>query len=123
MKRDQETLSSDKTYRLGGVEFERQDEDYLQKDNHTGRGSRGYRRSDKTIYEDVCEALAMDAEVDASGIEVSVTDGVVNFTGVVPSRKMKRLAEEIAEEILGVVDIRDEIVIDDSDKLSVYSGM
>src|SRR5262245_20667475 len=50
---------------------------------HAGKGPRGYRRSDARIYEDVCEALTRDGEVDASDVEVTVEDGQVMLSGTV----------------------------------------
>jgi len=70
-----------------------------------GKGPKGYKRSDDRIYEDVCEALAHDQWVDASGIDVSVKDGVVSLSGPVDSRAMKRQAEDCVERVSGVKDV------------------
>ncbi len=74
-----------------------------------GRGPRGYRPKDEKIYEEVCSALTEDPELDASTIEVQVTDGVVILTGELPTRNDKKLAEAISERLPGVLDVRNSI--------------
>ena len=80
--------------------------------SHRGRGPRGYSRSDSAIYEDVCEALALSADVDASEIEVSVKEGCVYLTGTVHSRDMKKMAEFEIESISGIKDVQNHLSID-----------
>lgn len=72
---------------------------------HFGKGPKGYVRARERIFEDVCEALAMSPIVDAQDIEVSVDAGLVTLTGTVVSRKMKRAAEDIIYQVLGVEDV------------------
>lgn len=76
-----------------------------------GRGPKGYRRSDERIHEDVCDRLEQDDYVDASDIEVSVNECTVNLSGTVADRAMKRRAEDIAESVNGVRDIRNDLRI------------
>jgi hypothetical protein len=76
---------------------------------HTGRGPRGYRRADERIREDVCEFLTEDGHVDASRVEVRVEDGEVTLEGSVDSREQKRRAEDLAEIVLGVVDVHNRL--------------
>jgi hypothetical protein len=59
----------------------------------------------------VNEALARHPEIDASEIEVRVASGEVTLTGTAEDRHAKRLAEDIAEGISGVVDVRNEIKV------------
>jgi osmotically-inducible protein OsmY len=75
----------------------------------SGVGPKGYRRSDKRIYEDVCEALKRDSRVDASDIEVDVKEGHVHLKGKVKNRLMKKTAERSIEYVSGVEDIRNEL--------------
>lgn len=75
----------------------------------TGRGPKGYRRSDERIQEDICERLTRHPDIDASEIEIRVKDGEVTLTGTVDQRHCKRMAEDIAENISGVRDVRNEI--------------
>lgn len=78
----------------------------------TGRGPRGYRRSDTRISEDVCDALTDNADLDASGIEVHVETGEVTLGGTVPNRYSKRLAEDVAGSVRGVVDVHNRLTIE-----------
>lgn len=74
--------------------------------SHFGKGPRGYKRSDDDIYDDVCTMLTLSAEVDASGIEVSVKAGCVYLRGTVNSRQIKRMAEFTIENVSGVLDVQ-----------------
>ena len=74
-----------------------------------GKGPKGFKRSDEKIKDDVCEALYHDHSVDASDVEVMVKDSEVILTGTVSERRMKRLAEDCAESVTGVSDVRNEI--------------
>lgn len=75
----------------------------------TGKGPKGYRRSDERIKEDICEELSQHPDIDASEIEVKVQNGEVVLTGTVKWRQCKRMAEDIAEQVSGVQDVRNEI--------------
>ncbi len=66
---------------------------------------KGYHRSDARIYEEVCEALMNDPAIDASKIEIEVHDGIVNLTGSVDDREMKKEVEICVEHINGVEDV------------------
>jgi osmotically-inducible protein OsmY len=74
-----------------------------------GRGPRNYQRSDERIREDVCESLTQDDQIDASSIEVTVTDGEVTLTGTIFQRDDKRRAEDLAEAVSGVKDVRNNL--------------
>jgi osmotically-inducible protein OsmY len=69
---------------------------------HRGRGPKSYARSNDRIREDVCDRLTDDPNIDASQIEVSVSNGEVTLSGRVGDRNAKRSAEELAERIGGV---------------------
>lgn len=73
---------------------------------HQGRGPKGYKRSDDSIYEDVCDTLARSQDVDAGEIEVKVQDGVVYLNGSVVDRRMKKMSEYEIENISGVRDVQ-----------------
>jgi hypothetical protein len=81
------------------------------RESYFGRGPRGYRRSDERIREEVNDRLTWHAAVDASDIEVRVEDGEVTLTGVVEDRRAKRLAADIAEEVMGVQDVHNQLKI------------
>jgi osmotically-inducible protein OsmY len=70
--------------------------------SHAGKGPRNYRRSDARIYEDVCEALTRDGEVDATDLEVNVQDGQVTLSGSVAADDMNQRAEAVAACCAGV---------------------
>lgn len=76
---------------------------------HSGRGPRGYRRSDARIEEDVYERLTHHGMLDATDIEVRVEEGVVVLSGAVESRQAKRIAEDILESISGLTDISNQL--------------
>lgn len=79
---------------------------------YRGMGPAGYQRSDSRIHEDVSDALTMSDDVDATGLTVSVTSGIVTLSGSVPSRSQKRLAEAIADSVSGVRDVRNDLHIE-----------
>ena len=76
-----------------------------QRGRFTGRGPRGYRRSDERIREEVNDRLTDHGDIDASEIEVNVMDGDVVLEGFVDDRRTKRLAEDVAESVSGVRDV------------------
>lgn len=78
---------------------------------YSGRGPKGYQRSDERIRDDVCKALTMDGWVDASNIEVHVDNGNVTLSGSVPERAMKRYAEDAAIGIPGVRDVQNQLSV------------
>ncbi|OJT18489.1 hypothetical protein BO221_41255 [Archangium sp. Cb G35] len=73
-----------------------------------GRGPRGYQRSDDRIREDICDRL-MQAWMDADDVTVRVEKGEVTLTGTVKSRDEKRAIEDLAEDVLGVKEVNNEI--------------
>lgn len=88
----------------------------------SGKGPKGYRRSDDRIREDVCEALFRSPRVDASDIEVSVKDGNVTLKGTVESRNAKREAENCIENLSGVEDVQNELRLKRSEIDSGLTG-
>ncbi len=76
---------------------------------YAGRGPKGYTRTDERIREDVCDRLSWNDEVDATEITVRVQNAEVTLEGTVETRHMKRLAEDIAEAVPGVVDVHNTV--------------
>jgi hypothetical protein len=76
---------------------------------YVGRGPTGYVRSDERIREDVCDRLTQHGRIDAGQVDVSVSNGEVTLRGHVPDRESKRLAEDVAESVFGVHDVRNEL--------------
>jgi len=77
----------------------------------TGRGPKGYQRSDERIREDVSEELSLAPDIDASDIEVRVTNCIVTLDGEVQTREEKRFAEDIAEAAPGVRDVHNNLSV------------
>ncbi len=78
---------------------------------YRGMGPRSYVRSDQQIYEDVCERMTQDGDLDARDIEVAVKNGEVTLNGEVPDRRAKRLAEDISDSVSGVQDVHNRLQI------------
>lgn len=77
---------------------------------YTGVGPRGYQRARERIQEDVCDRLCAHGELDASDVEATVGEGgEVTLTGTVPDRWSKRLAEDVAASVRGVLDVHNRI--------------
>jgi hypothetical protein len=74
-----------------------------------GRGPQTYQRSDERIRDDICDRLTDDEFLDATDIEVKVAAGEVILSGTVDGRDAKRWAEDIAGEVSGVKDVRNEL--------------
>lgn len=82
--------------------------------NHAGKGPRNYRRSDVSIYEEVCDRLERDPDVDASDVEVTVKDGEVTLSGTIADRRMRRLAEDVAAACHCVHDVHNRLRVVES---------
>jgi hypothetical protein len=74
-----------------------------------GRGPKGWQRSDERIRDDVNERLTHHPDVDATEIDVQVSQGVVTLSGAVDDRHARRLAEDIAEGVSGVREVQNQI--------------
>jgi len=74
-----------------------------------GSGPKGYRRSDERIREDVCDRLGHDWEIDASEVEVSVSNGEVTLAGSVNDRSQKFRVEHIADGVSGVNEVHNQL--------------
>ncbi len=74
-----------------------------------GRGPRDYFRSDERIREEVCERLAQHGWIDASNIEVTVSNGEVSLTGSVTTLQEKQMAEDALATTLGVKEVNNQL--------------
>lgn len=92
-----------------GSDYGVRDWEHSSQGRYAGVAPKGYRRSDDRIKEEINDALTQDHHIDASEIDVSVDSGVVTLKGTVNERRMKRLAEDCAERIRGVSDVRNEL--------------
>ncbi len=77
---------------------------------YSGRGPKGYTRSDERILEDVCERLTRE-DVDAGDVEVQVRQGKVTLSGTVGDRWSKHRIEDIADACSGVQDVRNDVSV------------
>ncbi|HSL54900.1 MAG TPA: BON domain-containing protein [Pyrinomonadaceae bacterium] len=94
---------------FGDEDAERRRHMDQQREHRRGRGPKGYRRSDERIKEDVNDRLSDDYYIDASDVEVSVSNTEVTLTGTVNSREDKRRAEDIAESVSGVTNVENRL--------------
>jgi len=67
--------------------------------------------SDQEILSDVQDALTWDVRVDATNIDVDVTNGIVTLNGTVDTYTQKLDASQIASRIRGVVDVKNNLVV------------
>ncbi|MCY1289364.1 BON domain protein [compost metagenome] len=72
------------------------------------RMPRGYQRTDARIRDDLCERLAH-ADDDVSDVTVDVGSGIVTLAGTVRHRDAKYRIEQMAEAVLGVSEVRNNI--------------
>lgn len=79
--------------------------------NFAGRGPKNYKRSDERIREDVNERLTRHPDLDATDVDVRVSNCEVTLMGVVEDRHAKRLAEDIAEDVWGVDDVKNDLKV------------
>ena len=77
--------------------------------SHRGKGPKGFEMSDDRVRERVCEALHEDHDVDASDIDVSVSQGEVTLMGTVDDRQSKRMAEDCVLQCAGVRDVHNQL--------------
>lgn len=89
---------------------------------HRGRGPKGYKRSDERIREDVNDRLSDDYYLDASDVEVSVSNTEVTLTGTVTSRNDKRRAEDLAERVSGVSNVENRLRVRQSSGTYTSTG-
>lgn len=88
----------------------------------SGKGPKGYMRSDDRIREDVCDRLAWHPDVDASEIEVTVSSGEVTLSGKVNHRRAKRMAEDVADEVQGVKEVTNQLRVEQTGTSSKSSS-
>ncbi|HZW10646.1 MAG TPA: BON domain-containing protein, partial [Phycisphaerales bacterium] len=87
-----------------------------------GRGPKGYKRSDERIKEEVCDMLMGAYDLDSEELEVGVKEGEVTLTGSVTSRNDKWEAERLAESVLGVKDVINQLRVKRQSERSESEG-
>ncbi|MGZ3775399.1 MAG: BON domain-containing protein [Pseudobdellovibrionaceae bacterium] len=79
--------------------------------NYAGIGPKNYRRSDELIYEEICEVLTLDPDIDASEIDVKVHKGIATLSGEVETKTLRAYAEESIGHVFGIKEIRNIIKV------------
>ncbi|HEV2620808.1 MAG TPA: BON domain-containing protein [Frateuria sp.] len=108
-----------RTDTYGGAGFRQEGKRYWfdegdQRGAFRGTRPRGYERSDERLRELACERLT-EADLDASDIEVKVSQGTVTLEGSVPARWMKHQAEDIVDDLGSVKDIQNHLRVSQRD--------
>jgi hypothetical protein len=108
---DDEKVLIERHYNLGSLEQRRSSQfsRVIPRDN--AEISRHPHRKDAWIKEDVRNALYNQAEIDATEIDVQVTEGVVTLSGKVENRLAKKIAEQTTEKCLGVTEVKNQLRI------------
>jgi osmotically-inducible protein OsmY len=79
---------------------------------YSGKGPKGYKRSDEQICEEANQRLKRHGHLDACEIEVSCSNGNLTLKGKVEDRRAKREAQECVDDIHGVNDVMNELKVD-----------
>ena len=98
--------------RFGSPQFGESGSSRSSSGRHTGRGPKNYQRDDTRIQEDISEQLTRHPDIDPSEVEIIVSDGEVTLTGVVESKQVKRMIEDIAESSSGVTDVQNQLRVE-----------
>ncbi len=75
------------------------------------RGKGPAKPTDDQIKTAIEQILTDDPWLDASGIQVSVQNGIAQLRGTVASRQAKRRVEELTDQIGGVRDVQNQLSI------------
>jgi osmotically-inducible protein OsmY len=70
---------------------------------------KNFKRADRRIQDDIAERLMAARDVDSSEVVVDVEDGKVTLAGSVPERWMKFEVDDIAESVLGVSEVQNNL--------------
>ncbi len=84
---------------------------YEIKRNYYGFGPKGYKRSDQKLKDEASLLLNQDPILDSSNINIEVFNNVIYLRGFVDSRKDKKRAELLIEDIFGIEDIQNQLKI------------
>lgn len=87
---------------------------YRDRDESQGREGQPGRRSDARIFEEVCDRLAQHGRLDARAINVRIENGEILLQGIVKSGQDKRIAEDVAASVPGVIDVHNQLRINEA---------
>jgi osmotically-inducible protein OsmY len=79
---------------------------------HTRRfrpGPKGFRRSDERIQDDIATRLMSRDDIDSSEVSLEVKDARVKLEGTVPERWMRFAIDDVAESVMGVEDVENNV--------------
>lgn len=102
-------------FRENNRDLSRRDQAQEDSVDYSGRGPKSYIENDERIFMSVCDALSRNPDIDASEIEVAVNSGVVTLSGMVETRRVRMLAEELVQDLLGVKDVLNHIKVQEKD--------
>lgn len=92
-----------------------QDQGIAGKGANYGKGPRGW-PSDEKIKKNALLGLFLNPEVQTPDISVKVDQGVVTLEGVVKNREEKKAAEECIENLPGVFDVLNKLILREGNK-------
>jgi hypothetical protein len=77
--------------------------------SYRGVGPKGYTRSDERVTEEICQRLSDHPRIDASDIDVRVSQGEVTLTGTVRDKSAKWHVEDLAMSCRGVTEVHNRL--------------
>lgn len=77
----------------------------------SGKGPKGYSRTDEQLKEEICRKLYEHPEIDASDVTVEVKGGELMLTGTIDSRHARDLIEDEADRVMGIKEVNNQIRI------------
>lgn len=101
-KHKKDVILSERHYVLG-------DRDELQ--GIVSKETSTYKITDSKIESNAYDLIHNHTEIDASGVRVNVTDGVVTLNGYVKFREHKKKIEELIGSILGVGEVNNQLEV------------
>jgi hypothetical protein len=76
-----------------------------------GLGPKGYVRSDARTRQEICETIACQGWIDASGVDVKVEQATCILTGSVEREDHKRALELLVARVRGVGSVRNQLCL------------
>jgi len=83
--------------------------DYESQGSHRGKGFKGWKRSDDSIYDEIGQILEQRADIDPSDVEIKINNGEVILEGTVSDRMTKRRIEDALEMVSGIKDVQNRL--------------
>jgi osmotically-inducible protein OsmY len=93
----------------GGRASMRSDTSFGESGRYSGRGPKGYQRSDERLQEEIAEQLTRHPDIDASDVTIEVRGGEVTLSGTVSDRQMRYGIEHVVDQTHGVKEIHNNV--------------